>query len=126
MASVNVSDQVPCPACGSHNRPGAQYCGQCGISFAGSSLDDFQPKAQLSPDRQAPLTESSPIASRKQQPEKRTGIALGAVIVSGLGCLLVVAGSSGLMSGDTVGLILWIPGIILGLIGFAMTRRAKK
>lgn len=126
MASANVSDQIPCPVCGSYNRPGAKYCGQCGTSFTGSSPSGFQPKAQPSPDHQSPLTESHPIASAKQQPEKRTGIALGAVIVSGLGCLLVVAGGSGLMSDDPVGLILWIPGIILVLIGFAMTRRAKK
>ena len=126
MTIADVSDQVLCPACGAHNRPRAKYCGQCGIPFARYLPDDSQPRSLPLPNHQAPLTESNSVASGKQQPEKKTGIALGAVIVSGLGCLLVVAGSSGLMSDDPAGLILWIPGIILVLIGFAITRRAKK
>jgi hypothetical protein len=77
-----------------------------------------------------PIGQTPPVEDRPQQigtrsAQKRSP-SLVAIIVAGLGCLLVVGGGLGLMEGDPSALICWVPGIILTIAGFVLNASSKK
>jgi hypothetical protein len=135
---VTSAAGITCPRCDTVNSPDFRFCDRCGASLVPPDLDDTQPVpivkpppvgkvAPLAPKPtgQAPPIELRPQQTETQNAEKKTP-SLVAVIIAGLGCLLVVGGGLGLMEGDPSALICWVPGIILTIAGFILNASSKK